>query len=88
MQKGPRFWLVELRGDRSQQEIADEVTHRGVKCSRAWISLIELGLRDPTPEVAAVLSDLYQVTMPFIFFGPDGFNPKHDERAAAAAASQ
>lgn len=84
MAKPARQWLVALRGDRSQQEIADEITRRGVECSRSWYSLMELGLRDPSPEVAALLADLFGVPMDVIFFGEGGFKTKLvDDRATA-----
>ncbi len=83
--KQPRIWLVIKRGDRTQQEIADEVQRRGIECSRAWYSLIELGLRDPSPEVAAVLAEIYGVSMSFVFFGDGGFRSKQPDHEQAAA---
>lgn len=71
-----RTWLVALRGDRSQQDIAQEITRRGIPYTRSGYSLTELGLRDPSPEVAALLADIYGVPMDVIFFGEGGFEVK------------
>lgn len=71
-----RTWLVSLRGARSQQEMAEEITKRGIPYTRSGYSLIELGLRDPSPEVAAVLADIFGVNMDVIFFGEGGFEVK------------
>lgn len=86
MDKEARVWLAVKRGNRTQREIADEIQRHGVECSRAWYSLIEIGLRDPSPEVAAVLAEIYGVSMSFVFFGQGGFKNKQtsDEQAAAA----
>lgn len=71
-----RTWLVALRGQRSQQDIADEMARRGFPYTRSGYSLIELGLRDPSPEVAAMLADIFGVAMDVVFFGEGGFEVK------------
>lgn len=66
-----RYWLVELRGDETQQDVADTLQAEGIECSRSRYALFEQGRRQADPELAKALADLYSVPMEFIYFGPE-----------------
>ena len=55
--------LIKLRGDRTQQEVADEL---GVGVST--IGMYERGERVPKDEIKAALAQLYGKTVQEIFF--------------------
>jgi transcriptional regulator with XRE-family HTH domain len=55
--------LIDLRGDRSQQEIADAL---GI--TRAAVGMYETGDRIPKDEVKAAIAKLYGRTVQEIFF--------------------
>ena len=55
--------LRELRGNRSQQEVAD-----ALGLSKAAISLYEIGQRVPSDEVKAAMAEYFGSTVGSIFF--------------------
>jgi len=55
--------LVEARGQRSQQEVADAI---GI--SRSALAMYELGLRIPRDEIKMKLAQLYEIPIQDLFY--------------------
>lgn len=55
--------LIDLRGDRSQQQVADDL---GI--TRAAVGMYETGERIPKDEVKAAIAQYYDKTVQEIFF--------------------
>lgn len=71
-----RFWLTEMRGNRSQKEIADAVgISRGAYCN------IEIGKRNPSVEVAKRIAEVLDFNW-VIFFDDDVNESKQKETSA------
>ena len=55
--------LVQLRGDKTQQEVS-----KAVNISISALSMYELGLRNPRDSVKVRLADYFKTTVEDIFF--------------------
>ncbi len=63
--------LITLRTESglTQEDLAAAMRDRGHDCTRSYLSLIELGLREPNLALARALAEFFRVDMETLFFG-------------------